>query len=77
MKDGRLTGYSVKPNRPGVNLAPLGFSKGDIITAIGDTDITRGRPDFIALFEKAAQSGGTEVTVLRNGQVKIIKLGTP
>ena len=77
MKDGQLTGYSVKANRPGVDLKPFGFAKGDIVTQIGGTDITRGRPDFLALFEKAAQSGGTEVTVLRNGQVRIIKLGTP
>jgi len=77
MKDGQLTGYSVKANRPGVDLTPFGFSKGDIVTAIGGTDITRGRPDFLALFENAAQSGGTEVTVLRNGQIKTIKLGTP
>lgn len=77
MKDGRLKGYSVKANRPGVDLTPFGFSKGDIVTAIGSTDITRGRPDFLALFEQAAQSGSTEVTVLRNGQTRIIKLGTP
>ena len=77
MKDGRMIGYSVKPNRPGVSLKPFGFAKGDVVTAIGSTDITRGRPDFIRLFENAALSGGTEVTVLRNGQIKIIKLGTP
>lgn len=77
MKDGQLTGYSVKANRPGVDLKPFGFSKGDIVTKIGSTDITRGRPDFLALFEKASQSGGTEVTVLRNGQMRTIKLGTP
>ncbi|WP_026942421.1 type II secretion system protein N [Hellea balneolensis] len=77
MKNGQLLGYSVKPNRPGVDLTPYGFTKGDVVTAIGGTDITRGRPDFLALFEQAAQSGGTEVTVLRNGQVKTIKLGTP
>lgn len=77
MKNGQLTGYSVKANRPGVNLTQFGFAKGDIVTAIGGSDITRGRPDFLALFEKAAQSGGTELTVLRNGQIKTIKLGTP
>lgn len=77
MKNGQLAGYSVKANRPGVSLAPFGFSKGDIVTAIGDTDITRGRPDFIALLQDAAKNGGAEVTVLRNGQVKTIKLGTP
>lgn len=77
MKDGRMTGYSVKANRPGVNLTTFGFSKGDVITTIGGTDITRGRPDFLALFESAAQNGGTDVTVLRNGQIKTIKLGTP
>ena len=77
MKNGQLSGYSVKANRPSVDLTPYGFSKGDVVTAIGGTDITRGRPDFLALFEQAAQSGGTEVTVLRNGQVRTIKLGTP
>lgn len=77
MKDGHLTGYSVKANRPGVDLSPFGFSKGDIVTAIGGNDITIGRPDFMALFEQAEQDGGIEVTVLRNGQIKTIKLGTP
>ena len=77
MKDGHLTGYSVKANRPGLDLTPLGFSKGDVITNIGGTDITIGRPDFMALFEQAEKNGGIDVTVLRNGQIKTIKLGTP
>lgn len=77
MKDGYLTGYSVKPNRPGLDLTPLGFSKGDVITAIGGTDITLGRPDFLALFEQAEKNGGIDVTVLRNGQIRTITLGSP
>ena len=77
MKDGDMKGYSVKANQPSVNLSSYGFAKGDIVTAIGSTDITRGRPDFLALFETAAQSGGIEVTVLRNGQTRTLKLGTP
>ena len=77
ISNGQLTGYSVKANRPGVDLTPFGFSKGDIVTAIGGTDITRGRPDFLSLFEQAGQNGSTDVTVLRNGQVKTITLGTP
>ena len=77
MKDGRLTGYSVKPNRPGINLTPYGFAKGDVVTAIGGTDLTIGRPDFLALFEQAKQKGGVDMTVLRNGQIQTIKLGTP
>lgn len=77
MKDGYLTGYSVKPNRPGVDLTPLGFSKGDVITAIGGTDITLGRPDFLALFEQAEKNGGIDVTVLRNGQIRTLTLGSP
>jgi len=77
MKDGHLTGYSVKANRPGIDLTPFGFSKGDIVTAIGGEDITIGRPDFMALFEQAENQGSIDVTVLRNGQIKTIKLGTP
>lgn len=77
MKDGYLTGYSVKASRPGVDLTPLGFSKGDVITNIGGTDITIGRPDFMALFEQAEKNGGIDITVLRNGQIRTIKLGTP
>jgi len=77
MKDGYLTGYSVKANRPGIDLTPFGFSKGDVITNIGGADLTIGRPDFMALFEQAEKSGGIDVTVLRNGQIKTIKLGTP
>ncbi len=77
MKDGHLTGYSVKANRPGVNLTSFGFSKGDVITNIGGTDITIGRPDFMALFEQAEKNSGIDVTVLRNGQIKTITLGTP
>ena len=77
MKDGYLTGYSVKANRPSVDLTPLGFSKGDVITNIGGTDITIGRPDFMALFEQAEKNGGIDITVLRNGQIRTIKLGKP
>jgi len=77
MKDGHLTGYSVRANRPGVDLISLGFSKGDIITNVGGTDLTIGRPDFMALFEQADKNGGIDITVLRNGQIKTIRLGTP
>ena len=77
MKDGHLTGYSVKANRPGIDLTSFGFSKGDIITNIGGNDITIGRPDLIALFEQAEKDGGMDVTVLRNGQIKTITLRTP
>lgn len=77
MKNGHLTGYAVKPNRPGIDLSPYGLSKGDVVTAIGGTDLTIGRPDFLKLFEKAEKNGGVDITVLRNGQLKTLKLGRP
>lgn len=76
-KDGRLIGFSVRSNRPGLNLSQFGLQKGDIVTKIGSTDITQGRPDFLSLFQQAAETGRAEVTVIRNGQPEIIKLGAP
>ena len=76
-KDGRLIGFTVRSNRPGLDLTQFGLQKGDIVTQIGDTDITQGRPDFLSLFQDAAVTGRAEVTVIRNGQPEIIKLGAP
>ena len=76
-KDGQLIGFTVRSNRPGLNLSQFGLQKGDIVTKIGSTDITQGRPDFLSLFQQAAETGRAEVTVIRNGQPEIIKLGAP
>jgi len=40
-----------------LNLTDLGSISR--LMAIGGTDITRGRPDFLTLFDQAAQNGGT------------------
>jgi len=77
VKNGQLAGYSVRPNRPGVKLDQFGFEKGDIVTAIAGTDVTKGRPDFVGLMAKAQTQGAVEISVLRNGQTEIIRLGAP
>ncbi len=76
-KDGRLIGFTVRSNRPGLNLSQFGLQKGDIVTAIAGTDITQGRPDFLSLFQQAAETGRAELAVIRNGQPETIKLGVP
>jgi len=75
MKNGSLQGYTVRANRTDISLSDYGFEKDDIITSIGSTDITRGRPDFVALLSSAVKSGGVDMTVVRNDQQQIIRLG--
>ncbi len=76
MKNGRLEGYKVKSNRPNLDITKFGFEKGDIITQISGTNITKGRIDFLTLMQEAAERGQVELTVLRNGQTQKIRLGS-
>lgn len=72
LKDGRITGYRIRPRLPAANLAQYQLQKGDIITAIGGQNITTGRPDFGPLLRSAQRKGRLDFTVLRNGQVMTI-----
>lgn len=76
MKNGRLEGYKVKSNSPEIDITQFGFVKGDIVTQIDGNNITKGRMDFLKLFQEASERGQVEVAVLRNGQNLKIKLGS-
>jgi type II secretory pathway component PulC len=58
-----------------VDLSEYGFEEYDIVTRIGSTDITQGRPDFLALLAQAQSQGGVDLVVLRNGQEQKIRVG--
>ncbi len=75
VRKGQVKGYGIRPNRPGVDLSEYGFEDGDIVTRIGRTDITQGRPDFLALLAQAQSQGGVDLVVLRNGQEQKIRVG--
>jgi len=75
VKNGQFQGYTVKPNRPGVDVQKFGLKKGDVITQIDGQDLTQGRPDFTSIVKNASQQGGVDITVLRNGKPQKIKLG--
>ena len=75
VRKGQVKGYGIRPNRPGVDLSEYGFEEYDIVTRIGSTDITQGRPDFLALLAEAQSQGGVDLVVLRNGQEQKIRVG--
>lgn len=75
LKDGKLQGFSINPKKAGVDLSVLGLRKGDIVTQIGGKDITSNRVDFMSLFQESARKENIDVTVLRNGQSRKIRLG--
>ena len=75
LKDGQLQGFAINPKKAGVDLSVLGLRKGDIVTQIDGKDITSGRVDFLSLFQESARKENIDVTVLRNGQSRIIRLG--
>lgn len=75
LKDGKLQGFTINPKKAGVDLSVLGLRKGDIVTQIDGKDITSNRVDFMSLFQESARKENIDVTVLRNGQSRKIRLG--
>ncbi len=76
LKNGKLQGYKVKSNSPGLDVKKFGFERGDIVTAFDGKDITQGNVDLLKLFQEASQKKQVDLTVLRNGQTQTIQLGT-
>ena len=76
IKNGQVQGYTIKTNRPDFNVRQFGIEKGDLVTEIDGKDITTKKVDFLSLFQEVSQKGNIEITVLRNGQSKKIKLGS-
>ena len=77
VKDGQLVGYTVRSKNSGLDLSQFGLNKGDIVTEISGTVLSQGNPDFLALFQEAAEKGRADITVIRDGQPQIITLGAP
>ncbi len=71
---GFITGYRISARLPTADLSRFQLENGDIITAIGGEDITKGRPEFGRLFQKANIAGRLDLDVLRGGRAMNISI---
>ena len=69
-ENGRIIGYRITQRTATADLSQYQLQSGDIITAIGGTDITQGRPDFGPLLQEVQRRGMLELTFIRGGQIQ-------
>lgn len=75
-ENGKVTGMRVRARSGGAaTLSRYGLQDGDVITRIGNVDLTQGRPDFAALTRMAQGARQVELTLLRGGQTQTLMIG--
>lgn len=75
IKDGRTIGYEIRPRNTAVSLGQFGLQNGDILTAIGEEDLTLGRPEFGLLFAELNSAHSISISIIRNGHPVTVKMG--
>lgn len=76
-KTGRVKGFEVRSTSNSIKLEAFGLRNGDIITAIGQEDLTQGRPDMRTLISQLTASNSVQLNVLRGKTNLVIDLGRP
>lgn len=76
-KTGRVKGFEVRSTSDSMELEAFGLRNGDIITAIGQEDLTQGRPDVRTLLSQLTASNSVQLNVLRGKTNLVIDLGRP
>lgn len=73
--NGRLQGFRISPKDGSVNLAALGLKSGDVVSAIGDIDLTSPTLNPAEIPAKISNRSQVRLTVLRAGQTVYVNLG--
>lgn len=74
-QNGRSVGFRIKSRQAGLDLSSTGLRTGDIVTRIGNQDLTTGRPDLQKLLTQLSARSSTNVELIRDGQRLTVKVG--
>lgn len=76
INSGRTIGYRIA-SAPGVDLNSLGFRSGDVLTKIGDQDLTQPGLDLKEAIMEAVISGNPTAQIMRRGRKMTIRVKMP
>lgn len=71
---GSLIGYSISPRGGAVTLSNYGLQNGDVLTRVGNQDLTSGRPDIAGIIRNGNKP--VQVSILRNGAPMTLTIGS-
>lgn len=72
----RVKGYRITPKASGFDLKTLGLQSGDIVTHIGEADLTQGRPEFAPILANLAKTNSTSLTLIRGNRTLTLRIGS-
>ncbi|WP_371395733.1 type II secretion system protein N [Fretibacter rubidus] len=75
-RDNRLVGFRVSSKTDAVKLSQFGLQDGDIITRIGDEDLTLGRPEISYIARDLAKVRSVKLSILRGDKPVTVTVGT-
>jgi len=75
MQAGKILGYKIVPKSASLDLSAVNLQKGDVITRVGNVDLTRGASEFGRLMNTLKHSKSTSITLIRGGQRMTVKVG--
>ena len=73
-ENGRVIGYQLTP-RSGVDISTYGFQSGDILTRVGDYNLTSNRLNMMELASFLKTTNGVDVEYLRDGKTRMTRIG--
>lgn len=75
MQGGKILGYKIMPKSAGLDLSSVKLQSGDVITQVGNVDLTKGTPDLGRLMRTMKASKTASITLIRGGQKMTVKVG--
>lgn len=72
---GKILGYKIMPKSAGLDLSAVKLQSGDVITQVGNIDLTKGTPDLGRLMQTMKASKTASITLIRGGQKMTVKVG--
>lgn len=75
VQGGKVLGYKITPKTSNLDLSAVKLQSGDVITRIGNIDLTKGTPDLGLLMNKLKNSKSASITLIRGGQMMTVKVG--
>lgn len=75
IQGGKVMGYKITPKTANLDLSAVKLQSGDVITRVGNVDLTRGIPDIGRLMNTLKNSKTASITLIRGGQKMTVKVG--
>lgn len=76
-KEGRVKGFEIRSLSDQITLTDYGLQDGDLITAIGNEDLTQGRPELRTLMSQLSNASSVTLTIVRDDTPLTLTLGRP